>query len=1458
MENSCEEDALEETGTFQGSMEESFGTKEMRGRIIDTQYFMSNRSPPASPSVVKVSSRRTECDEIADSGSLGITIASLTKNVKSLEEQNLLTPSTKYMINNNVSPPLPLMRFKAENLQKVQPVGTINGETIPHIPNNFYPEVISVDRLCDPLYSRKLIKWFTARSQKETNYRQMESFDHAHRFFSSNNDGSKAELVDCVVYECLLYSETLAQRTAKSSDMKKNETAFREKIDNLTQTQSAFVDTCKQQHASFYRNYDQSTINDGLIPVTSTWHSMQMPSLSFDGEFESGNVEKVVRVVGRESLMNTRTIELLHDYIPPTDVDQEYDVILRKDVNTDGNTQWYYFSAKAPDQILAPGIKYPLKVRFNIINLQKKDSLYNYGMKPAIFSKVLGESKDWFHGGSDICYYRNGLTYLKFARPDEKKKMSVKYHYTLTFTYEFTGPDTVYFAHTYPYTYSDLQSYLNTLETDPKITAIMHRRNLVESLAGNRCELLTITERAQGIVETNNKPGIILSARVHAGESNSSYILHGLLDFLLSDTKEAYLLRRSFIFTVLPMLNPDGVIHGNYRCSLAGTDLNRRYGDAHESLHPTIVASRKLIQGIQQRRGVLLYLDIHGHSKHKNAFLYGCDLTQQTERITKMILPALTPEEIGAKRIFSRTFPKVLCTISDSQEGGYFSYRDCSFVVDKSKYGTGRVVCWKDFCIPGSYTIEASFCGNGDNHELKLLKKVMESQKGHSKANRLRDLAAPSADSNSGRHTHAPDIRSYGRHAATDTDALNLALNELLESYNNAYHYTKQDLLNMGRDVAIAIYHFANLSHSNVEAEVRYANELDQLEKLRRMRSDIDITLFTGNNGARRTFETEGFARSPGKEPASRRMTANTVEFNNILEGKQFNSGPKVELMKRRHTSFKGKALEAQIEAKRISPTNMKDDDREKGNKSPDDLENSIGDLDCLDDDDDGDGDADNEEDGDEDDDDKDVDTGKKASLSVEATKLSVNHCHDDDQWLNFKMTVIDALDDSMRNRSLLRNAMFKSSALEKLMQTYPSEFLVDEPTENVGMRLKCELHVRRGLKLDSDIMFDPRVKIATKADLPEEGDEDNGSESDPSGDNVPAPKLLKNLGKYQDTKSLVAALRRAALKKKKKELQLERRREKRRVKLLEKQRKEAEKALAEAAALKAAEEAAATEAAATAAEKLANERRFSVRKKSSVVSNLYPTISADMPKFIPTYKQLPEEKQAMSIQVRNVNFGEDTGRDSPDLISGAVNVVVTANGSYSQAYSRPKSAAPQPQIQLSVQPQPNPAVILNLPFSASVEAANSEGVNISIPPPIQLNPSTAARIILEEENNKKDINTTRSASIRNTFYKQKSSPEASNAGIRRLFRSPSIKDQTASTPSKTTLASIPKSLEEYFESVNNETMKRRSRSSIVAASTTQTVANSATNLLVNFQMSNGNEKISSRPKTPSSQKIKG
>jgi len=54
-------------------------------------------------------------------------------------------------------------------------------------------------------------------------------------------------------------------------------------------------------------------------------------------------------------------------------------------------------------------------------------------------------------------------------------------------------------------------------------------------------------------------------ARVHPGETVSSWMMKGCIDYLTSSCDEANFLRNNFVFKIVPMLNPDGVITGNYR-----------------------------------------------------------------------------------------------------------------------------------------------------------------------------------------------------------------------------------------------------------------------------------------------------------------------------------------------------------------------------------------------------------------------------------------------------------------------------------------------------------------------------------------------------------------------------------------------------------------------------------------------------------------------------------------------------------------------------------------------------------------------------------------------------------------------------------------------------------------------------------------------------------------------------
>lgn len=135
------------------------------------------------------------------------------------------------------------------------------------------------------------------------------------------------------------------------------------------------------------------------------------------------------------------------------------------------------------------------------------------------------------------------------------------------------------------------------------------------------------------------------------------------------------------------MLNPDGVINGNYRCSLAGCDLNRRWKYPSQMLHPTIYHAKKLVKDFAQEREIALYCDLHGHSRRKSTFMYG-----NTD-----------PRCPEAYRIFPYLMSKIARP--------HFSYDLSRFRVQKNKESTARIAMWKELKIPNVFTMEASFCG---------------------------------------------------------------------------------------------------------------------------------------------------------------------------------------------------------------------------------------------------------------------------------------------------------------------------------------------------------------------------------------------------------------------------------------------------------------------------------------------------------------------------------------------------------------------------------------------------------------------------------------------------------------------------------------------------------------------------------------------------------------------------
>ncbi|KAM9376128.1 cytosolic carboxypeptidase 4 [Pholidichthys leucotaenia] len=402
--------------------------------------------------------------------------------------------------------------------------------------------------------------------------------------------------------------------------------------------------------------------------------SLQCPSdsLSFFSQFECGNLRKAIQV---------------RKY--------EYDLILNADVNCSQHAQWFYFEVSN----MATEVPY----RFNIINCEKSNSQFNYGMQPVLYSvrEALEGRPQWIRSGSEICYFRN-----HFCPAQGKRKATF---YTLTFTITFKHQEDVcYLAYHYPYTYSALKAHLKVLQKSVDRSKVFFREQILcSSLAGNICPLVTVTacpasRSWKDLHQLRKRPCIVLTGRVHPGESNASWVMKGTLEFLCSSDPVAQSLREAFVFKIIPMLNPDGVINGTNRCDLNSEDLNRQWCNPDPVLSPTIYHTKGFLYYLNSTgRTPLVFCDYHGHSRKKNVFLYGCSMKETLWQSGSPVDTIGLKEDPGY-----RTIPKTLDRIAPA-----FSFNSCNFLVEKSRSATARVVVWREMGVLRSYTMESTYNG---------------------------------------------------------------------------------------------------------------------------------------------------------------------------------------------------------------------------------------------------------------------------------------------------------------------------------------------------------------------------------------------------------------------------------------------------------------------------------------------------------------------------------------------------------------------------------------------------------------------------------------------------------------------------------------------------------------------------------------------------------------------------
>jgi len=441
--------------------------------------------------------------------------------------------------------------------------------------------------------------------------------------------------------------------------------------------------------------------------MTAKFQESRDTVITFDSDFCSGNLSKVTKGNNK----NEYFLWISHDSAPYLE---------------DGYRTWFYFSVH--------GVPQGEQLTFTFKNLNVQSKLYGQGLKP-VFRVLPNTQKKWRRIFTKVNYFINNED-----------------QFILRFTHMFSNTpcETTFFAFSYPFSYEESQAKIDDIQTRFAAASLeknlyFHREVVCYSIEGRKMEMMTISSR-DGMLEEReaipedgvdtpclypeaqkeparrphqfdeSKKVVIFTARVHPGETPGSHVLNGALD-LITDLKseQGRLLRKHYVFKIIPTLNPDGVARGYYRLDSLGQNLNRFYNDPDRRDQPTIWAAKRAVaQYATQYKNLEAYIDFHAHASKKGVFMFGNalpDNDRQADNITFAKLVAMNCLNFDMNEC---NFSEKIMSIKDKN--------------GMSRDGSSRVALQKATGLTYCYTLECNY-HNGKRINT-LAPKLMKAQ-GH-------------------------------------------------------------------------------------------------------------------------------------------------------------------------------------------------------------------------------------------------------------------------------------------------------------------------------------------------------------------------------------------------------------------------------------------------------------------------------------------------------------------------------------------------------------------------------------------------------------------------------------------------------------------------------------------------------------------------------------------------------